>query len=235
MAVEYSIEVRLAEGDLKRKVVELIESYHYLHSKGSTSVCFAILLQKKTHGLVEWEQLVGGAVYGAGSNPNGGKPFGLGIRDIIDLNRLFILDDAHQYVNHIASQVMGYSLDYLTKHTNQHLAISYSDPVEKHLGIVYQASNWVYLGKSKPDYDVIVDGVQFTQRTIYSKFRTSSISRLKQLLEPNFEVKSICIPGRHKYAYVISTEKAIRKRLTELLDSRRQPYPKESESSGTGK
>jgi len=226
-----SIRVELAHGKLKRQATQMVHDHHYLHSSGATQYCFAVMAQKRNeHGLVEWEQLIGCALYGCGLNPNSGGLFGLKNHDVVELLRLFILDDAKRYLgsNEIGSYVLGQTLSYLTKHTPHHVALSYTDPEQDHVGIVYQASNWTCIGQTKPDYELVVNGVVFQQRTIHSYFGASGIRKLQRstLLDPYLKIERKPLPPKYRYAYVISNERYMAKRLHEQIKEMKVNNPK---------
>jgi hypothetical protein len=236
-SLKNNIRVELAHGTLKRQATQMVHDHHYLHSSGATQYTFAVMAQQKNeHGLVEWEQLIGCALYGCGLNPNSGGLFGLKNQDVVELLRLFILDDAKRFLNstHIGSYVLGQTLSYLTKHTPHHVALSYTDPEQDHVGTVYQASNWTCIGQTNPDYEVVVNGVVFQQRTLYSYFSTAGINKMKRmvLLDPDLHIERKPLPPKYRYAYVVSSERYMAKRLQQQLEKMKINNPKkESESN----
>ena len=163
--MEYDLAVRIVRGKASGPVRDLIIRHHYLHSAPSAEFAFAVTLQGKEDGLVAWEELVGGALFGGGSNRFLGSPYGLDHNGITELVRLFLLDDVKDYVNNAASQVLGLTLKYLRNCTDKHLALAFSDPVAGHVGGVYKASNWQCIGESSPKKVISVDGVDVEDRT----------------------------------------------------------------------
>jgi hypothetical protein len=220
----YQMETRPATKIERGDVLRLIETHHYAHSLPPHQYCFAAIIQRVQHHQVTSEQVVGGALYGMGVNPHAGSPFGLPNTDVIELVRFFLLDDVSSYIHNAGSQVLSATLKWLTKHTNKHLVVSYSDPQQAHVGTLYQATNWVYLGTSAEKYDIILDGQRMQQRSLYGKFGGSSVELLKECLGERID--TIPTPGKHKYAYVISSNKQVRKQLESALRKTRQQYPK---------
>ena len=230
------VRVELAHGELKRQATRMVHDHHYLHSSGATQYTFAVMAQQKNeHGLVEWEQLIGCALYGCGLNPNCGGLFGLKNQDVVELLRLFILDDAKRFLNStdIGSYVLSQTLSYLTKHTPHHVALSYTDPEQDHVGIVYQASNWVCIGQTKPDYELIVNGVVLTQRTLHSHLGASGINKVQRmtLLDPYLKIERKPLPPKYRYAYVVSSERYMAKRLHEQIKEMKINNPKKESDS----
>ena len=230
------LRVELAHGELRREVIEMVNDYHYTHSSGAVQYPFAVMAQQMNeNGLVEWEQLIGCALYGSGTNQNIGGMFGLQACDAVELLRLFILDDAKRYLgsNQIGSHVLGQTLSYLTKHTPHHIAISYTDPKQDHMGLVYQAANWVCIGQTKPDYEVEINGVVFQQRTVNSILGTAGINKLKMMakLTPDLTIERKTLPPKYRYAYVVSSEKSMRKQLQKKLEQMKINNPKKESDS----
>jgi hypothetical protein len=230
------LRVELAHGELRREVIQMVNDYHYTHSSGAVQYPFAVMAQQMNeNGLVEWEQLIGCALYGSGLNPNCGGLFDLPSVDVVELLRLFILDDAKRYLGstQIGSCVLGQTLSYLTKHTPHHVAISYADPEQDHMGLVYQAANWTCIGQTKPDYELVVNGVVFQQRTLYSMLGTAGINKLKRmaLLDPDLTIERKRLPPKYRYAYVVSSEKSMRKQLQKKLEKMKINNPKKESDS----
>ena len=226
-----NIRVEVAHGELRKQAIEMVHDHHYLHSSGVVQYPFAVMAHKRNqHGLVEWEQMIGCALYGAGLNPNCGSLFGLKNHDVVELVRLFLLDDAKRYLNsnELGSHVLSQTLSHLTKHTPHHVVLSYTDPEQDHIGFVYQAANWTCIGQTMPDYEVVVNGVVFPQRTIHSYLGIAGINKLKllTLLDPDLQIERKALPPKYRYAYVVSSERYMRKRLERQLEEMAVPYPK---------
>ncbi len=77
------------------------------------------------------------------------KVFGPEFKDrVIELHRLVMLDEAPK---NSESALIGASLKLLMKtHPEKRAVISFADPTEGHRGVIYQATNFVYTGKSAP-------------------------------------------------------------------------------------
>ena len=76
-------------------------------------------------------------------------------RDVYELNRLWAADGLPK---NIESRFIGWCLRELKKIRPDTILVSYADGSKHHIGIVYQATNWVYTGQSLPFKDVCVEG-----------------------------------------------------------------------------
>ena len=176
-------------------------------------------MQGKEDGLAVWEELAGGALYGGGSNRFLGSPYGLDHSGVIELVRLFLLDDVKRYVNNAASRVLSMSLKYLRSHTDKHLVIAFSDPVAGHDGTVYKASNWQCIGESDPKKVISMNGVFIEDRTAYEILGDTKQDTLRDVsAQTGMEIRKVEVPGKLRYAYVVSCDRREKKRLDLLID-----------------
>ena len=160
----------------------------------------------------------GVATYGYPANSNNWKSIpGLRLntsREMSELTRLWIADWAPPFVE---SRTIGASLRVLRRDALSRVAISYADPKQGHLGIVYQATNWIYLGQMKPSAQLLFsDGALMHKRAAFDRYGTDNPARLRSV-DPG--VRSACVPGKHKYAYPV--DKALSGQLRMLS----KPYP----------
>lgn len=217
--MEYDLAVRIVRGRASRAVRDMITGHHYLHSVPSAELMFAVMLQGTDDGLVVWEELVGGALFGGGSNRFLGSPYGLNHNGVTELVRLFLLDDVKQYVDNAASRVLGLTLKYLRNHTDKHLAIAFSDPVAGHDGGVYKASNWRCIGASDPKKVISVDGVDVEDRTVFEILGNTKQDTLRDIsARTGMEIEKVLVPGKLRYAYVVSSDRREKKRLDLLIN-----------------
>ena len=100
------------------------------------------------------------------------------------------------------------------------LLISYADPDAGHVGTIYQAASWIYVGKSAPVQWLEIHGEVVHPRTIFSRYGTDSIKKLKGVDE---DAKRVPRSRRHKY--VLPLTKSMRK----VIQLHKQPYPKRHE------
>ena len=63
------------------------------------------------------------------------------------------------------------------------LLVSYADLNQGHLGKIYQASNWIYVGTTGHEAGIMLNGKLTHRRTINSKYGTSDIDWLRQRID----------------------------------------------------
>jgi hypothetical protein len=97
---------------------------------------------------------------------------------------------------------------------------SYADTKQKHFGIIYQATNWIYIGESKgTEYEK--DGKQFHKRSVSNMKKRTGKTRE----ELGFQ----SVTSMNKHIYVFPYDKKIRKKL----QAKQRAYPKrKTENNG---
>jgi len=99
------------------------------------------------------------------------------------------------------------------------IVVSYADTDQRHLGIVYQATNWLYTGLSARRTDLVVDGVQLHTRTLAPR-------------RESFGDKIRAVPRtrKHRYIQLIGNRKE-KRAMREALLYQVVPYPKGDSTS----
>ncbi len=126
--------------------INVVIKYHYLHRSAPVSWCFGayydgylkgvcIIGKPASHTLIE----------GVAGKNNASKVF--------ELNRLWMSDDLPPFAE---SHFIGWVLRTIPKGT---ILVSYADSAFGHLGIIYQATNWIYTGMSIPFTDYTKNGL----------------------------------------------------------------------------
>lgn len=101
--------------------------------------------------------------------------------------------------------------------------VSYADANQNHVGTIYQATNWIYVGdtgntsKSKPDAYVI-HGKAMHPRSVGSSGWRQSIQWLREHVDPNARE----VWGRPKYKYIFVFDRRLRREYIKKA----LPYPK---------
>ena len=193
----------------------LINRNHYLHSfPGGTKLSFGIFYQSF---------LMGAITLGVGPFLGYGLVDRATPEDCVTLTRLWLADDLPR---NSESHVIGTLLRSLQKETSLKFVLAYSDPVAGHLGIIYQATNWLYTGLSSatPFYD-IGDGILHHSRSLAHGLGTHSI---RYLASQGISVKTVPQMAKHRYIYFL--DQSWRSRLMVPVLS----YPKkESDIDGS--
>lgn len=171
---------------------------HYAHRMPSISYSYGAEVSGK---------LVGVLTFGSPAS----RPLTIGIagkeyaRNVIELNRLYIDDGISK--SNLASQLVSYGLKKL-KPLNK-IVVSYADSGMGHIGYIYQATNFMYTGKTKTRTDKWV-GVGKHPRHYENGF--SSTYRV---------VRSA------KYRYIfIAGDKRFKRSVLLHLNYKPVPYPK---------
>lgn len=180
---------------------------HYLHRKCPCSLAF---------GLFDTAQTLKGVVcYGTPSSSS--LRVGLAgtnnTHNILELTRLWVADDVPRNGE---SFLIGSTLTQL----NKEIVVSYADTAQGHVGVVYQATNWLYTGLSAKHTNWTIDGVDKHSQTLGDKFTSKELREMygdKFTLTPRSR--------KHRYVYLACT-KARRKVLLQELKYPILPYPK---------
>ncbi len=145
------------------------------------------------------------------------KKYPLTTKNTMELTRLWIADG---YGSNIESFSIGQSFKYLKKEGIE-VIISYADPYQNHLGIIYQATNFLYQGDSvskgkKNRY--FYNGKWIHAKTIYGIFGTTDPSKLDE------SIKIEEVSFKHRYIYILNKKK--RKQIVKDLKHPIKSYPK---------
>jgi hypothetical protein len=176
-------------------------------------------------GVWEDSKFIGVVLFGRGANQNLGKPFGLKQTEICELVRIALKKHTSP-----VSKIAGIAVKLLRKQSpGLRLIVSYACPSEGHHGGVYQAMGWIYTGKSRPQKALLVNGKPLHKRTAFSKWKTNSIDRIKEL--SSFDVRYGDEESKHSYYLPLDNE--MREQIAKLA----KPYPKrvtsiDSDASG---
>jgi hypothetical protein len=192
----------------------IIVKNHYLHSfPGCTKLCF---------GVFSGDRLLGAITYGAGPANAFKLVEGALNDDCLTLTRLWL---SGELPRNSESRVIAISLRYLKKYTKVKFTVTYADPVQGHVGTIYQATGWLYTGLSEamPKFD-LGDGIARHSRSFSHAFGSHS---LKYLEECGLQVKALPQHPKHRYIYFLDES------LKNKLKPHVLPYPKKENSVKT--
>ena len=159
----------------------------------------------------------GVVVYSAGANRNIGRPYGLFMGEVLELVRV-ALNGKQEHT----SQVVAETLRRLHKDApNVKMVLSYADSGQGHVGTIYQATNWLYVGDSKDQPYFVIDGKPRHKKFLDSRGWPASIDWIREHVDSKAYLKS----GGDKRKYLYFFDRKTRKRLGHLA----KPYPKASE------
>lgn len=188
-------------------VKEIIVRHHYLHSlPGGTVLAF---------GVFGGSRLMGALTLGAGPANAYRLVDGAVADDCLTLSRFWLSDELPA---NSESRTIGIILRTMRKYSRIGFLVSYADPSHGHLGIIYQATGWLYTGLSSatPLYD-LGDGIGRHSRSIAHIYGSHSLRYFKANGVP---VKVIPGNAKHRYIYFIDSSWYQRLRVPVL------PYPK---------
>lgn len=134
----------------------IIVEKHYLHRKAPCSFAF---------GLFDGENIKGVIIYGTPSS----APLRRGIcgddekDNVIELTRLWVDDSVGKNGE---SYLIGNTIPLI----NKEIIVSYAEIEQGHIGIVYQATNWIYTGLSAKRTNWTIKGIDKHCQTIADKY-----------------------------------------------------------------
>jgi hypothetical protein len=178
-----------------------VEHWHY-------SECMPAI---KNVNLGVWEEgdFIGAVVFSRSANSNLGKVFGLDQSEYAELTRVALTEHESP-----VSQVVSYAIKLLhQKDDGLRCLFSYADPVQDHDGTIYQAMNWIYIGRGSKSRLGKVKGTSEWKhsRQIQRLTQTGRVSR--------DEIEWKTVPGKHKYVYPL--DDYINRKAKEMS----KPYP----------
>lgn len=164
-----------------------------------------------------WEDgaFIGVVLFSVGANNNIGKPYELKQTEVCELVRVALTKHTSP-----VSQIVAKSIRMLREQSpGLRLIVSFADPEHGHAGGIYQAMNWLYLGKTTPAEEWIVNGKRWHGRALrHEKPAHLTTAEAARMLDPNSER----IMGSSKHRYLYPLDRAMRKKIAPLA----QPYPK---------
>lgn len=182
-------------------------NFHYAKCVPSVSYGFNVYENGEWCGVI---------LFGLGATKNIASPFGLNQGEVLELVRVAL--NGKQTAT---SQCVAAALKKL--HQSNPLCkivVSYADLDQEHAGTIYQATNWIYLGRMNEGNRgaFIINGKKTHPRTIGSMGGVQSIKWVRENLDAN--ATEFITKGKHKYIFVFD------KRLRKEYLKQHQPYPK---------
>lgn len=159
-------------------------------------------------GVWENNNYIGCIIFGMGSgNATNGTRFGLSrTHEMAELCRIALTRH-----DNTVSRIVSIAIKMLHKQSpGLRLLTSMADPRQDHIGVIYQAGNWIYTGKTNGDY------LYQNKKGEYVHHRSAGSERSLA------GVPKIAIPGKHRY--LMPLDDAMKKQIEPL----RKPYPKKS-------
>ena len=183
-----------------------VQHWHYSQSLPSS----------KTARLGVWEngRFVGSIIFAWGANLRLSGEFGLKMVQCCELCRVALT--RHQTpvsrIVTIATKMLKRTMPGIR------LIVSYADPEHGHIGGIYKAMGWTYVGESAGPGGMMLKGKPTHRRTINSKYGTSSVAWLRRHVDHDAYI--IQTLPKHKYLFALDAE------MKTLVEKFRKPYSK---------
>jgi len=210
--------IEIAKVNITDEIRNIIKTEHYIGTVPLLNTVY-VLFQNDNNNV---KNIIGIAMFGNGPvcHNNGKLLFDYDIK-IMELTRLWISKNNHN--SNIASKFLSMVFnDIKFRNGGQPVAIlSYADNMQNHYGIVYQASNFDYIGEML-SADIFID--KYSNKQVNGRTVSKLVKQGKKSRNEFIRVKNTYV--KYKYIYIIATSKQkanINKhhRLYDIL-----PYPK---------
>lgn len=196
-----------------RKAIEYAcKNYHYSKSVPSTTWSYNVYDDGEWCGVI---------LYSPGANIHIAAPFGMVQGEVLELVRVALNGKQSS-----TSACVAASLRRLHKDAPAiKLVVSYADMDQEHVGTIYQATNWIYLGECNVGEQAafIIHGKKTHRKTINSRGWKGSLQWLRNHVDPN--AQEFITQGKRKYIFVFN------KRLRKEWEAKGKPYPKKGGDS----
>ena len=161
-------------------------------------------------GVWEKNKFIGVVMFGKSVTPYLGHAYGLSHTECAELTRIAL--SAHKSP---VSQIATIAIRLLKKQSPKlRLLVSYADPNVGHVGSIYQAMNWVYVGSSSKIKQYYWRGQWRNDTPMFKAFKSNQ--KLREICESRELIE------KHKYLYPLDDE--MRKQIEPL----HKPYPKKN-------
>jgi hypothetical protein len=220
----------------KNVAKDLIIKNHYTHKWSLCTIAYGVYYKEYVESSFFGgfnSKLIGVLVYGNAVGRNASTSISplLVNNNVLELTRVWIADG---YGKNIESYCIAESFRQINKdYPKIKCILSYSDSEAGHSGTIYQATGFLYQGDNyvdialMPNYSVSLHGPPdynwIHSRTVYSKWKTHNVDKLKQRIGKTFWRKRES--GKHRYIKFISN-KIDNKKLVKSLKHKVLPYPK---------
>lgn len=185
-----------------RKAIEhACKCFHYAQSVPTVQYAYNVYNDQE-----EW---CGVIVFGGGANNNLSKSFGKNSGEVLELERVALNGKQEQ-----TSKAVAMCLKQLHRDDPLcEIVVSYSDHRQKHIGTIYQATNFIYLGITvTSDTQYFYNGKWTHERTINSRHNRDILKKTLPKRENS---------NKFKYIYVFD------KRQRKQYLKQAKPYPKD--------
>ena len=186
----------------KKAMLFAVKNFHYSRTRPAGATFGYNVFNKKK----EW---CGVIMYGRGGCPSMGHAYNLKHGEMLELVRVALNGKQES-----TSKALAISLKLIKKECpTVKMIVSYADKGQNHTGIIYQATNWNYVGQSKSS------GYEYWYRGKWTHSKTISNAKKDRGLRADL-LKKRKVSGKIKYLYPLN--KIMRKKIEAIS----KPYPK---------
>jgi hypothetical protein len=193
-----------------KDAMDIVVEKHYLHRKCPVSHAFGLVDRStgETVGVVTYGVSPSSTLLKGICGPDEAK-------NVYELNRLWVDD---KVVKNGESFLVANSMKYL----DREIVVSFADTSQGHVGVIYQAANFIYTGLSAKFKDPKVVGKENMHHATYANGLTNA-----QVIEKfgSENVTFVERPRKHRYIY-FNCSKTRKKELLSKLRYKVIEYPK---------
>jgi hypothetical protein len=198
-----------------KEAMDIVTERHYLRRKCPVSHAFGLVCKSDL-------EIVGVVTYGV--SPSSTLLKGIcgpeEAKNVYELNRLWVDD-------RVPKNGESYLVANTIKLLDREIIVSFADSSQKHVGIIYQAANFLYTGLSAKFKDPKVVGKENMHHATYANGLTNA-----QVIE-KFGAENVTFverPRKHRYIY-FNCSRTRKKQLLAKLRYKITPYPKQDASA----
>jgi hypothetical protein len=170
------------------------------------------LFKQSYIGVWENDRFIGCVIFGRSVTPYLQSAFGIKTTQCIELTRVAL----SKHLTPV-TKIISISIGLIRKQNPKlRLIVSYADSNVGHLGVIYQAGNWVFMGMSSKVKQFFWRGSWRNDTSMFNYFKAHRKEKGK--------CKTRLLESKYKYLYPL--DKAMRKQIESL----RKPYPKRPDS-----
>jgi hypothetical protein len=159
----------------------------------------------------------GVVIFSRGASPWLGKKYDLDHVELAELTRIALREhDAP------VSRILSIAVRIVARHNpGLRLLVSFADPLQGHVGGIYQAAGWIYTGRSGDVDEYFVNERWRHKKGVWYGLRADGRQgRNLPYVEGGVPVEHRIAPGKYRYVWPLDPE------MRELVELNRLPYPK---------
>jgi len=146
----------------RKSIVKFIEKHHYSHNVNGVQSLYHYGLY--TEGNFGIPKMIGAMMYAHPSMPATAAKYNpINPDKCLELRRLVCIDDTPKNTE---SYFIGKTFKLLKQTTDKEVIVSFADQHHGHTGVIYKATNFDYLGETKPGRILMVDGKEMHSRSL---------------------------------------------------------------------